>query len=71
MTDEERKIYYYIDPRILDIYSLYNYLIHNISFDKVLSLYILLRNDISTGNIGDEDNEKKKKEIKEKTSSNN
>ena len=50
----KRELQYMITPSELDIKKLYDYLIYNVSFDKVLSLYILLRNAISTGNIGDE-----------------
>ncbi len=43
------KTKYIIDPSEVDIDSLYNYLIRNLSFDDVLLLYIKLRIKISTG----------------------
>lgn len=45
---------YIIDSDDLDIDSLYSYLINNITFNDLLSLYIKLRNKISTGS---DDNE--------------
>ena len=51
----KRELHYMITPSKLDVKELFNYLSHEVSFDKVLSLYILLRNAISTGNLGDDD----------------
>lgn len=38
-----------ITPSKLNVDDLYDYMIHNLSFDDVLSLYIRIRNKISGG----------------------
>jgi len=43
---------YQIVPSELDVENLFEYMTKNISFEKVLSLYILLRTAISTGKLG-------------------
>lgn len=43
---------YTIVPSKVNAEDLFNYITHELSFDKVLSLYILLRNAISTGKLG-------------------
>ena len=52
--DMPKEIYYTIIPSKLDINELYDYMINNMTFEQVLSLYIKLRIKISTGkNKGD------------------
>lgn len=48
---------YTIVPSKVKAEDLFYYLTHEVSFEKVLSLYILLRTAISTGNLGSESNE--------------
>lgn len=44
---------YTIVPNKVKAEDLFAYITHELSFDKVLSLYILLRTAISTGKLGD------------------
>lgn len=43
---------YQIVPSELNVEDLFEYMTKNVSFEKVLSLYILLRTAISTGKLG-------------------
>ena len=43
---------YMIVPSELNVEDLFDFLTHQVSFDKVLDLYIKLRVAISTGNLG-------------------
>lgn len=59
MKDEEAinetqkfEISYMITPSKVNANDLFYYITHELSFDKVLSLYIMLRNAISTGELG-------------------
>lgn len=47
--DMPKEIYYTITPSKLDIDEFYDYMINNLTFEQVLSLYIKLRIKISTG----------------------
>lgn len=47
------EISYTIIPSKVNAEDLFYYITHELSFDKVLSLYILLRTAISTGKLGD------------------
>ena len=54
MNDEVKEIpttelLYTIIPSQVKVDVLYNYIIHELSFDKVLDLYILLGNSINIG----------------------
>lgn len=53
------EITYTIVPSEVNEEDLFNYITHELSFDKVLSLYILLRTAISTGKLGNSSNEEK------------
>lgn len=56
LKEELRKeTLYTIVPSKVNVEDLFYYITRELSFDKVLKLYILLRNAISTGNLGDED----------------
>ena len=44
---------YTIIPSKVNEEDLFYYITHELSFDKVLGLYILLRTAISTGKLGD------------------
>ena len=48
------EITYTIVPSEVKVEDLFYYITHELSFEKVLSLYILLRTGISTGNLGSE-----------------
>ena len=48
---------YTIIPSKVNEEDLFYYITHELSFDKVLGLYILLRTAISTGKLGSDDNE--------------
>ena len=65
MTEEEilnrkqcNESTYTIVPSKVKAEDLFYFLTHEVSFDKVLSLYILLRTAISTGKIGSDNNDK-------------
>ena len=49
---QHTEITYTIIPSKINAEDLFNYITHELSFDKVLSLYILLRTAISTGSLG-------------------
>lgn len=49
---ETKEITYTIVPSEVKAEDLFNYITHEVSFEKVLSLYILLRTAISTGKLG-------------------
>lgn len=53
-----RETTYTIIPSKVNEEDLFYYITHELSFDKVLGLYILLRNAISTGKLGSDDNER-------------
>ena len=54
----KNEISFTITPSNLDIEHFYNYLINNLSFEQVLSLYIMLRIKISTGKDMEKNNER-------------
>lgn len=54
-SNETKEITYEIVPSEVKAEDLFCYITHELSFDKVLSLYILLRNAISTGKLGVEE----------------
>ena len=47
-----KEITYVIVPSEVNAEDLFYYITHELSFEKVLSLYILLRTAISTGKLG-------------------
>ena len=49
---QKYETYYTIIPSKVNEKDLFYYITHELSFDKVLGLYILLRTAISTGNLG-------------------
>ena len=49
---------YTIIPSEVNEEDLFYYITHELSFDKVLSLYILLRTAISTGKLGSYNDER-------------
>lgn len=51
-SNETKEITYKIVPSEVKAKDLFYYITHELSFKKVLSLYILLRNAISTGELG-------------------
>ena len=51
-SKETKEITYEIVPSEVNTEDLFNYITHELSFEKVLSLYILLRIAISTGKLG-------------------
>lgn len=51
-SKEVKEITYEIVPSEVKVEDLFNYITHELSFEKVLSLYIMLRNAISTGKLG-------------------
>lgn len=52
------EITYTIVPSKVNEEDLFYFITHELSFDKVLGLYILLRTAISTGKLGDDNNAK-------------
>lgn len=48
----KNELRYEIVPSELNVDDLFEYMVHYVSFEKVLSLYILLRTSISTGKLG-------------------
>ena len=52
------EITYTIVPSKVNEEDLFCFITHELSFDKVLGLYILLRTAISTGKLGDDNNAK-------------
>ncbi len=48
----KNELRYEIVPSELNVDDLFEYMVHYVSFEKVLSLYILLRTAISTGKLG-------------------
>lgn len=46
------EISYMITPSKVNERDLFDYITHELSFDKVLHLYIMLRHAISTGELG-------------------
>ena len=52
-----KEIQYTIVPSEVNVEDLFYYITHELSFKKVLSLYIKLRTAISTGKLGSEENE--------------
>lgn len=51
-SKEVKEITYEIVPSEVNVEDLFNYISHELSFEKVLSLYIMLRTAISTGKLG-------------------
>ena len=51
-SNETKEITYEIVPSEVKAEDLFYYITHELSFEKVLSLYILLRTAISTGKLG-------------------
>ena len=51
-SNETKEITYKIVPSEVNVEDLFYYITRELSFEKVLSLYILLRNAISTGKLG-------------------
>ena len=51
-NNETKEITYEIVPSEVKAEDLFYYITNELSFEKVLSLYILLRNAISTGKLG-------------------
>lgn len=51
-SNERKETTYKIVPSEVEVENLFYYITHELSFEKVLSLYILLRNAISTGKLG-------------------